>query len=603
MSYEAWFSTALSALLVFALALTNWPADMVFVGVLTLLALPFFHDEKGWHGVLSASEVFDGLGNSSVVTIGVLFVVVAGLRDTGGLISIVERLLGRPKGEREAQIRMMVPVATASAFMNNTPLVAIMIPIIKEWGQKYRISPSKLLMPLSFATILGGVGTLIGTSTNLTVHGLMQKMTPDLYPLGFFEIGKVGLPCAVVGILYLWLFFSKIVPDRTTALQALSDPREYTIEMMVEPGSPMVGRTVEQAGLRHLSGAYLVEIQRDDDEVIQAVGPMERLRSRDRLIFVGIVESVKDLQRIRGLVPATDQVFKLDSPRTQRRLVEAVVSDTSPIVGRSIREGRFRSIYDAAVIAVSRNGERINSKIGDIVLRTGDTLLLEAHPSFVERMANRRDFFLVSQVADSAPVRHDRAWVSVLILLGMVTAATFQWVDVLVAAMTAAGLMLVTRCTSVASARSSIDWSILVVIAASLGLSAALDKTGAADSIAQSLIQFAGGNEWMTLFWIYVITTVFTEVMSNNAAAVLAMTIAVDTAKQLHDASPMPFIAAIMIGASCSFATPIGYQTNMMVYGPGGYRFMDFVRVGLPMNVLMGMVTVSLAPLIWPFHR
>jgi di/tricarboxylate transporter len=314
------------------------------------------------------------------------------------------------------------------------------------------------------------------------------------------------------------------------------------------------------------------------------------------------VESIKDLQRIRGLSPATDQVFKLDSPRMQRRLVEAVVSDASPMLGRSIREGRFRSVYDAAVIAVARNGERINSKIGDIVLRTGDTLLLEAHPSFVERMANRRDFYLVSQVADSAPVRHERAWISLAILVAMVTAASLQLVDVLVSAMIASALMIITRCTSVASARSAIDWSILLVIAASLGLSVALDKTGAADSIAHSLITLAGGNEWMALVWIYVITTVFTEVMSNNAAAVLAMTIAVDTAKQLDNASPMPFIAAIMIGASCSFATPIGYQTNMMVYGPGGYRFMDFVKVGIPMNILMGVVTCLLAPRLWPFH-
>jgi di/tricarboxylate transporter len=602
MSPEAWFTTALAVLLIVALAVTSWPADFVFIGVITLLAIPFFQDDKGWHAVLSVKEIWEGLGNSSVVTIGVLFVVVAGLRDTGGLTSFVERLLGRPKGEGQAQLRLMVPVAVASAFMNNTPLVAIMIPIVKEWGQKFRISPSKLLMPLSFATILGGVGTLIGTSTNLTVHGLMQKLTPDLYPLGFFEIGKLGVPCAIVGIIYLWLFYSKIVPDRTTAMQALSDPREYTVEMMVDSTSPLVGRTIEQAGLRHLSGVYLVEIQRDDDEVVQAAGPQEKLRAGDRLIFVGIVESIKDLQRIRGLSPATNQVFKLDSPRMQRRLVEAVVSDASPMLGRSVREGRFRSVYDAAVIAVARNGERINSKIGDIVLRTGDTLLLEAHPSFVERMANRRDFYLVSQVADSAPVRHERAWISLAILAAMVTAASLQVVDVLVAAMIAAALMIITRCTSVASARSAIDWSILLVIAASLGLSVALDKTGAADNIAQSLITLARGNEWMALVWIYVITTVFTEVMSNNAAAVLAMTIAVDTAKQLDNASPMPFIAAIMIGASCSFATPIGYQTNMMVYGPGGYRFMDFVKVGVPMNVLMGVVTCLLAPRIWPFH-
>jgi di/tricarboxylate transporter len=317
-------------------------------------------------------------------------------------------------------------------------------------------------------------------------------------------------------------------------------------------------------------------------------------------VFAGIVDSVVDLQRIRGLVPASDQVFKLGVPRPERCLTEAVVSDSCPLVGKSIREGRFRNVYNAAVIAVARNGERIQRKIGDIVLRPGDTLLLEAEPGFVDRQHNSRDFFLVSRLPNSRPLREDRALIAVAILAGMVTVATLEWLPMLQAAMLAAGLLLLTRCITGSAARAAVDWEVLIAIAASLGVGAALEKTGAAQFIAANVIQLAQGDPWVTLAVVYLVTMVFTELITNNAAAVLIFPIALATSESLG-VSFMPFAIAIMMAASASFSTPIGYQTNLMVYGPGGYRFTDYFRVGIPLNLLLAVVTISLAPLVWPF--
>jgi di/tricarboxylate transporter len=369
--------------------------------------------------------------------------------------------------------------------------------------------------------------------------------------------------------------------------------------MLVEPGSPLAGKTIEAVGLRHLPGMYLVEIERDG-QVLPAIGPHQQLRAGDRLVFAGVVESVVDLQRFRGLVPASDQVFKLGVPRPERCLTEAVVSDSGPLVGKSIREGRFRNLYQAAVIAVARNGERLPGKIGDIVLRPGDTLLLEADPGFADRQRNSRDFFLVSRLPDSRPLRTDRAVVAIAILAGMVLAATFEWLPMLQAAMLAAGLMLVTRCLNGGAARSAVDWQVLITIAASFGLGHALETTGAARIIAENLIALAGGNPWLTLAVVYIVTMLFTELITNNAAAVLVFPIALSTSQALG-VSFLPFAIAIMMAASASFSTPIGYQTNLMVYGPGGYRFTDYFKVGIPLNLLLAIVTITLTPLIWPF--
>jgi len=589
MSIEAWLTLGLVLAEIGLLAFTRFAPDIIMMGGLTLLLLT---------GILTPEESLSGLANEGMVTVGVLYVVVAGLRDTGGVGWIVRSLLGRPKTVAGAQLRLMAPVIAMSAFLNNTPVVAMLIPAVSDWARRYRLSASKLMIPLSYAAILGGTCTLIGTSTNLVVQGLLLKSARP--GMTMFEIGLIGFPCATAGLVYMLTIGRLLLPERLPAASQFADPRQYTVEMLVTAGSPLVGQTIERAGLRQLPGMFLIELDRDG-MLLAAVEPTEVLRANDRLVFAGVVESVLDLQKIRGLEPATDQVFKLDAPRRERCLIEAVVSLSCPLVGRSVREGRFRSSYNAVVIAVARDGERVKKKIGDIILRAGDTLLLEAHPSFVDQHRNSRDFLLVSPLEGSTPPRHDRAPVALAILAAMVLVVAFEWMSMLKAAMLAAGLMILSRSVSGREARKSVDWAVLIVIAASIALGKALDKTGAAGSIATALISAASGHPWVTLTVVYGITMVFTELITNNAAAVLVFPIAVATSEKLG-VDVMPFAVAIMMAASASFSTPIGYQTNLMVYGPGGYRFTDYFRVGIPLNLLMWIISVALIPWIWPFH-
>jgi di/tricarboxylate transporter len=586
---DAWLTLGVIALSLVLMVRSRIAPDVILVGALTILIVS---------GVLSPETALAGLGNPGLATVGILYVVVAGLVDTGAVFAIGARLLGRPRSVVMAQTRLMLPVAALSAFLNNIPIVAMLVPVVEDWGRRCNISVSKLMIPLSYATIFGGTCSLIGTSTNLVVHGLVLSDT-NLGAMGFFEIGLIGVPSALAGILYVLIVGQKLLPERKPPLRQTEAAREYAIEMLVENASPLIGQTVEQAGLRHLPGAFLAEIERADT-ILPAVAPTERLRAGDRLLFVGVVDSMVELVRLRGLVPAPDQLFKLSAPRPERRLIEVVVSDSCPIVGHTIRDGQFRSRYDAVVIAVARNGERLRGKVGDVVLHAGDTLLLESRPSFITQQRNSRDFLLVSEVQGAALPRHDRASVAVGILALMVIAVVTGLLSMLEAGLVAAALMLVARCTTVSSARARIDWSVLTVIGASLGIGQALHTTGAAEHVAGWLINLAAGNPWLSLAAVYVATSLVTAVVTNNAAAVLIFPIAQATAASLG-VSFWPFIATIMMAASSSFATPMGYQTNLMVYGPGGYRFADYVRIGLPLNMVLGVIAVVLAPLIWPF--
>lgn len=602
---EAWITLAVLAIVLSMLIFTRRPPDIILVGGLTLLmVLPVppetgFTDWANWRlGVISVSDALAGFSNEGMITVAALFIVVTGLQDTGALSVIGGPLLGRPKSARAAVLRMVSPVAFASAFLNNTPIVAMMLPLVNDWAKKIRVPVSKLLIPLSYATILGGTCTLIGTSTNLVVNGML--IDSQLHPgLGIFDQAWVGLPMAIVGLIYLVVLGPKLLPDRTPPIDDLADPREYCVEMMVEPRSPLVGKTIEEAGLRNLPGAYLAEIERNG-RTIPAVAPTEVLEANDRLVFVGVVDSVVDLQRTRGLVPATNQVAKLDAPKANRELIEAVVSDTCPVVGRTIREGRFRTRYGAVVIAVARNGQRLPGKIGDIKLRVGDTLLLQASPNFVDQQRNSRDFYLVSRIENSRPLRREYAPLALLVLITMVVTVGAGFISMLKGALVAGLAMIVLRCCTASAARRSIDWPLLLVIASAIGIGRALEVSGAASTIAGAMISLAGNSPYAVLIVLYLMTMAATAFMTNNAAAVLLFPIAANAAANLG-VNVMPFVIAIMMAASAEFSTPIGYQTNLMVYGPGGYRFTDYVKVGLPLNMLTAATALILIPLVWKF--
>jgi di/tricarboxylate transporter len=563
--------------------------DVVLMGALFALAAA---------GILTPEETFSGFANPAVATIGALFIVSAALRETGALDLSIGRFLARARSLGAGATRLSLPVASLSAFLNNAPIVAMMTPTVIDWSRRNGLSPSRLLIPLSYASILGSIITIIGTSTNLTVAGLI--IDAGMRPMTFFELAPVGLPICAVGLLYLILVVPHRLPDRIDPAEGLGERRrEYIASMAVRGDCPMVGQSVEEAGLRHLPGLFLVEIDRGG-RVITPVAPDEMIRSGDHLVFAGAVSTIVELQRIRGLLPISEAA-EPSANDPSHRLAEAVISASSPLVGSSVRDANFRTFYDAAVIAVHRNGERVPGKIGEIVLQPGDTLLLQCAPGFLRAHGNSPDFYLVSEIEEGAPPRHERAWLALGVLAVMVACVTAGLLPIAIASFLAIGALILTRCLTTQQARRSVNWSILIVIGAGLGIAGAMQKTGAAALVADVLVGATGElGPLAALAVIYAASLVMAEMLHHNAAVAIMFPIAVATATRV-DADPRGFVMAVAVACCCAFASPVTYQTHLIVYGPGGYRFMDFVRVGLPLDLICGVVAVAAIPWIWPF--
>ena len=547
-------------------------------------------------GVLTPNEAFAGFSNPALFIIACFYVVASALKESGALHWWVMRWLGNNGSVKGALPRIMGPVAVTSSMISNTPVVAIFIPLIQDWARRHNLSVSKLLIPLSYASILGGTCTLIGTSTNILVVGMLQS-TPEADSLSLFSPALIGIPLVILGIVYFVLIGHRLLPDRGGLVESMPDTREYAVSMRVEEG-PLVGMSIADAGLRHLQFSFLSEIQ-SKGHIIPAVGPEEILSANDILIFVGQPEGVSELRQFRGLVPAEGEVLKLDVPYSSRALIEAVISPVSNMVGKTVKDSSFRTMFGGVILSVSRNGDRINQKVGSIVLRGGDTLLLEAARGFVRRHRYSRDFLLLSRIDDASIPDLSKAPVA-LGLLGLFVAIVVSGLMSLVAA----SLLLVvalaaTGCISMEFAQRSIDFRVLLAIGASLALGFALQKTGLADLGAQGIILLADGNPFVNLVLLYIATVIATELITNNAAAVLMFPLAQALSVEL-DASLLPFVMTIMFAASASFLTPFGYQTNLMVQGPGGYHSADYFRVGILLSLMVGVTVVFLVPVFWP---
>jgi len=587
MDLHAWLAVGVTCGALLTLSLTKFAADAILFSAVAILVVA---------GVLTPGEAFSGFTNEGLITIAVLYVIARGMMDTGVVRMMAHALLGQPGSISLAQVRLMTPVAIASAFLNNTPVVAMLIPAVSDWAKRNNLDIGQLMIPLSYGAIIGGTCTLIGTSTNLIVNGMLIEYDPAL-GLSLFELAWVGIPAVIVVVIATLILSPWLLPKTGSSGGQFADARRYTVMMQVEEDSPLAGKSVEEAGLRRLPGMFLVEISRNE-KIIPAVGPREILASNDLLLFAGVVESVVDLQKIRGLVPATNQVLKIDAPPDERSLVEVVVSNKNPNVGKSIRDGKFRSYYGAAIIAVARDGAQMNQKIGDIVLQAGDMLLLDTHRRFAEQQRYSQDFLLASAVENSEPVRYHRRFHAIVILLAMVTIVTLGWTTMLKASMVAAGLMLIFRCTSIGAARRSIDVEVLLVIASAIALGLALEKTGVVEIVAHQLVAASFGNVTLSLVTVFFLTAIITALVSNAAAAVILFPVIMASSAELG-LNPLPLVVTLMVAASASFATPIGYQTNLMVYGPGGYHFNDFLRIGIPVTILVGIVVIIIAPLVW----
>ncbi|NNE37692.1 MAG: SLC13 family permease [Gammaproteobacteria bacterium] len=593
--------TSIILFLVFA-ALIFWeksPDIILWSGVMVLLIIPYKIEDAWLFGVLKTELILNNFANEGVLTIAAFFIIAAGLRETGFLQIISQNFLKYPKSLFSAQNRIIWPTALTSAFMNNTPLVAMLLPAIDDWARRNGLSVSKLLIPLSYASILGGACTLIGTSSNLIVNGwLINELGQS--GLGLFEISMVGIPVAVFGLLYILIAGKWLLADRTPVIDQDDDSRRYTVEMLVEDDGILVGKSIEQAGLRGLNGLYLIEIDRDG-EILPAVSSEIILHGNDRLVFAGVIDSVVDLQNFRGLQPATNQIFKLTEPRRRRHLIEAVVSHKCPLVGKSIREGKFRTNYNAAVIAVARSGERIDKKIGDIVLKIGDVLLLEARSNFLEQQKNRPDFYLVSRASQSTLVEHKLAYLSLGLLGLMVMTVALGFVSILTGALITAVLMILTGCCNPGDARRAIDLETILVIVAALCLGNAIEISGLANSLANHMINIFGNSPALMLSAIFITTMVLGNLITSKASAVLMLPIVLAITNSMN-ISIMPFIIAVMLASATALATPIGYPTNLMIYGVGGYKFKDYLVMGVPLSIGIWVIASILIPIIWPFY-
>ena len=560
------------------------PAFTFLIGVIVL----------GFFGILTPKEILSGMANEQIAVIILLLLLGDIIRKTDIIDGLFDKVFRKTKSYRGFLIKMIVVVSGFSAFLNNTPLVAIMIPYVHNWSKRNNIKPSKLLIPLSYAAILGGCATLIGTSTNLIVNGLVtdQLIIPGLKPLELFDFTIVGLPMIFLGTIYLTLFGNKLLPDRKDVIADFSTKsREYLVEAQIRPNSKLIGKTIEGAGLRNLKGAFLVEITRGEQR-LSAVSPSEIMQEEDILVFAGDTESIAEMINSDTGLALTQIGMFVKKPHTE--VLEIVVSHNSTLITKTVRQTGFRGKYDAAILAVHRNGERIPGKIGAVKLKAGDVLLLLAGDDFAKRSYDTHDFYLISKIREFRKLKLYKS----LTLFGGVSAAIFlSAIGVISLFMALMILMIIILLLKIASPKDipkSIDYNLAIIIVLSLAIGTAMIKTGMADIIANFIISvFKPFGPLGLLFGIFLITNLLASYITNKAAAAIIFPISVTAAINLG-LPTTPFILIVAFAAAANFITPIGYQTNLMVYGPGGYSFKDYMKIGLPLTFIYMFTTVAI---------
>ncbi len=596
MTTDAWITLVVLVVTFGVLAFDRLPAAAAMgaaVGVLLLL------------GVVDQDQALSGLSSSAPVTIAALYVLAGAATVTGALSPLIDRVLagrsepGDDTGDRHAGRRLgRLAVATGalSAVLPNTPLVALAAPRVVTWCRRAGVSASPYLMPMSYAAVFGGVVTVIGTSTNLVVSDLLVAQGEQ--PLGVFEITGVGLPVAAIGVAVLVLTAPRLLrhrrptiePDPATAVQP------YTIALAVEPDGPLVGRTIEAAGLRHLQGVFLAGVERAGTVVPARPGTV--LGSGDVCYFAGDVVDVVDLLEVDGLVSAEHAHLVGAGDRPDAGLFEAVVSERSDLAGATLRDAGFRARYDAAVLAIRRHDDDLPGKLGTVVLRPGDVLLVLATPEFERVWRGHGDFSVIASLDAPPPVRRDRSSFVIAAILALVASVVAGVLDLMEASLLAAVVLIALRVISVTEARRAVNLNVVLTIAMSISLGTAVAVSGLAAEMATVLGSVGDPfGDTGRLVAVLATTMVLTELLSNNAAAALMLPVATATAIEAG-LDPRSMAIVVLIGASCSFLSPIGYQTNLMVYGLGGYRFRDFTLVGAPLSLVTLIVTPVVVPLV-----
>ncbi len=582
----AWITIATVLTLFSVLLFTKIRADITFLGAIGVLYVT---------GVLDAKEAFSGFSSTSVIVIGVLFVVVAGLTHTGVLQWIVKHLLGQPRSYSKAVVRLMLPVAALSSFLSNTTVVALFVGIVKMWSKRLGISPSKLLIPLSYASGMGGVCTLIGTPPNLIISGLYTDHTGQT--MNVLATALPGMFCLLVGVLSV-IVLRRLLPERQAPETAFERASDFTVELMVPADNPYIGNTMKEAGLTEVQGGSLIEQIHFDGEVSSPVNGDDVLMGGDRLVFAGQIDELLGLRKSHHFVIADHPVFSTSELDRSRKLRTAFVTFGSSLAGATLGESGFERSNNMTLVAVARSGQRINESPRNVVLQPGDTLLLECPPRMemnTDNMNAQLHFF----ASDQIPYTGRRTLVSSLIMLAMVVVSALGVMPLLQCAFLAAFAMLITRCCNVEQAIKSINWDILMVFAGSVVLGLAIQKTGIAERMAFGILDVCGTNPLVVMTAICFVGTFITEFISNTAAGAMFFPIMYEAAEKLGY-EPFPFLIALMISVSSSFATPIGSPTHMLVYGPGGYRFSDFMRIGLLMNLIILAANIFIVNVVYP---
>lgn len=551
-------------------------------------------------GVISSEQALKGFSNEGMLTVLLLFIVAGAIQKHGIIEMIVYRLLGKAKDARKSMIKVTLPIGFASGFLNNTPIVVALTPIIRDWAVDNGLSPSKFLIPLSYMTILGGTITMIGTSTTLVVHGLLLGSGMDGF--SFFTTTVVGVPITIAGIIYLSTVSYKLLPEHLGAKDQISqETKEFLAEAIIEDNFEYQKNIVTELGSSVLDGIYIIEIIRNNSRVYPVAGDTKILTG-DHIIFSGSLNTIGKIQKFKGVTIKTGTELTLDDVKNKdSHLVEAVVSHNSSLLNKTLKQANFKARHDAGVIAIHRNNQRIKSRVGDIVLKTGDTLLLLADNAFIENNKYSSDFYVVNDVAPPENLNQDmrKGWIGLIALISMILTVTLGWLSMLEAMLLLVVLLIGFKFITPNEIKKFVQFDVILLIASAFAVGEAMTESGLAQYIASGLTTLATPLGILGVLVItYIVTNIFTEIITNSAAAVLMFPISLEIASVLG-IDYMGLIVTVAIAASASFMTPIGYQTNLIVYGPGGYKFTDYVKVGAPLSILTMIIACSIIYTVW----
>lgn len=588
-SINAWI-TILSLIGIFVvMSRFRIPAEIAFLSALTILLVT---------GVVTEEEGMAGFGSEPVVIHAAFAIIIAGLLHTGVLYWLSKNVLGDPKNYNSALLRLMVPTSIMAAFLNSVNVVLLLIDAVKIWSRKLNIAPSKLLLPLSYAASLGGMCTLLGNSSNLVIAGLYLNQTGK--SLNVFEPLLPGVILTIVGVAMIMLL-QRFIPSRESAEQSFETTSDYTVELLVPTDNPAVGNTVYDAGLYDVKGGSLVEIVRFDREIIMPVPKDEWILGGDRLIYAGQINEILELKRTHGLAAADHHVWSINDIDTKRRMRTAYVTFGSDLIGISMTQCDFEQKNNAALVAVARQGHRVEGQPREIQIQAGDTLLLECPPKGEEQFERETRRELTFFDSHFVPQLGPKTITSALILIFMFIISSFHVLPLMATTMLAAGLMMLTGCCRITEVTKYIEWELLLVLGSTVVFSVAITKTGIAENIATHVQQLCGSNPYIVMGVMCLLASLLSEFVTDVGASAVFFPIMYQQA-ELLGCNPMPFIMSLMLCVTFSFASPIGSGTHMLIYGPGSFRFTDFVRLGICMHVVLLILTLIIVNIIYPLY-